>query len=137
MTGEPRWGTVEPLGWTRWAELRGRLDGTTCAWTDLDGLHIAAPPREAPITTHLWAWRPGWWLRARIDADRAVAGILRLANNEQDAEPVFVRRTLTWRPGTDRVAKLPPDVLDRAWLLLEVVGSRPVTFVGKSTSDLP
>ncbi|WP_066913591.1 hypothetical protein [Millisia brevis] len=55
---------------TTWADARTQLSGATCLWQDLDGLHRADPPADAPATSILWAWWPdGRVARLRIDGD--------------------------------------------------------------------
>jgi len=122
-----RHGTVEALGWRTWDALLPLLDHATCAWADLDGFHVAAAPAAPPISTHLWAWRQQWWLRARLDTDRVVAGVLTFADH---LERVHIRHALTWASDEHRVGPLDPAHLTRGWLLLELAGERPVTFVG-------
>lgn len=60
-----------------WAELLQALgDAWTASWADHHGFHQEALPAEPPRTTHLWAWRTGSWLRARIDHDSWWAALL-------------------------------------------------------------
>lgn len=55
---------------------REHLVGKRCLWQDLDGLHVAEAPRDAPHTSILWAWPvgsgdapAGQMVRVRIDRD--------------------------------------------------------------------
>lgn len=49
---------VTPVGLV-WGEVEERLNGYTCLWQDLDGLHVTGPPQSAPPTSILWAWPTG------------------------------------------------------------------------------
>lgn len=59
-----------------WAQLHQATRGWTAAWADNRGFHLDAMPAEPPETTHLWAWAPGRWLRARIDTPHWWAALL-------------------------------------------------------------
>lgn len=60
------------------AALSGLLDGATCLWQDLDGLHVEPPPATAPPTSVLWAWRGVCDLvRIRLDGQAVFAAMLR------------------------------------------------------------
>lgn len=90
-----------PDSWgTPWAEaVRGPLAGTTCLWQDLDGLHVAPAPAEAPPTSILWGWRAdGGLVRVRLDGDAAFVSDL---NPAAIAEAGGAVRTVEWdvRPG--------------------------------------
>src|SRR5690606_10981621 len=59
-----------------WAQLHQATRGWAAAWADNRGFHLDAMPAEPPETTHLWAWAPGRWLRARIDTPHWWAALL-------------------------------------------------------------
>jgi hypothetical protein len=62
------------MSWTE--AVAGPLDGATCLWQDLDGLHVGTAPETAPPTSILWAWRPDSWLvRVRLDGDVALVAV--------------------------------------------------------------
>ncbi len=69
---------------TTWQELRAELTRPDkpfeCLWQDLDGVHLAPPPEEPPLTSILWAWpqvEPGQTVnhedlrRVRLDGETA------------------------------------------------------------------
>lgn len=69
-------GTTE-LSATRWPDLPSQFAGWRAAWADLDGMHVDVPlPSELPVTTHLWGWTSGGWLRVRVDGNRWWGGVL-------------------------------------------------------------
>jgi hypothetical protein len=123
-----------------WAEaVRGQLAGATCLWQDLDGLHVAAVPHDAPPTSVLWGWREdGTLLRVRLDGDACgvVAFIAELdaASADQLAVPV-----VGWDADKDgRVAGLrraDPAIAGAGGPYQQVVvdgieeGTGPVTFL--------
>jgi hypothetical protein len=86
-------------GLTTWATaVSGPLAGCTCLWQDLDGLHVEAPPGEAPPTSILWAWRDDSYLvRARLDGDSAYVAVC-------EAPGTALDRTAPWAPDDGRVA---------------------------------
>ncbi|WP_277675960.1 hypothetical protein [Saccharopolyspora rectivirgula] len=59
-----------------WAQLHQATRGWAAAWADNRGFHLDAMPAEPPAATHLWAWAPGRWLRARIDTPHWWAALL-------------------------------------------------------------
>jgi hypothetical protein len=77
------------------AALAGPLNGATCLWQDLDGLHAEPPPPEPPPTSILWGWRDGALIRIRLDGEDAFVAVV------PSAHPGV--RTVPWdlRPGTD------------------------------------
>lgn len=124
------WTFVE-LGAMPWTEARERLAGRTCAWLDFDGFRVGEPPAEAPITTCLWGWSDGWYLRARLDEDRAYLGALRPGTpNGPGEEAVTVALRKPVLRVTEATAGLEFD-------LLEVPGARPVTFVRPAAPTPP
>ena len=60
-----------------WADaVAGPLEGVTCLWQDLDGLHVEPPPAEPPPTSVLWGWRgDGYLVRVRLDGGIAFVGV--------------------------------------------------------------
>jgi hypothetical protein len=69
-------GALDSDGWTSWTQVRDLIGDDDCLWVDLRGAHHGRAPRDRPIGTHLWAWRPGRWVRVRIDGDRVLATVL-------------------------------------------------------------
>ena len=50
-----------------WTALReSALAGYTCLWQDLDGVHIAPAPPDAPRTSILWAWPSAFLVTAVV-----------------------------------------------------------------------
>ena len=84
--------TSPASGRMTWAQAAaGPLAGATCLWQDLDGLHVAPAPDNAPPTSILWAWRPDSWLvRARLDGEIAFVAV-------HDATGLV--RTVPWNVG--------------------------------------
>lgn len=83
-----------------WNEARAALEGATCMWQDLDGLHCATAPATAPPTSIVWAWWPypsDKVARLRIDED-----IVYLA---EAAWPSGSTPTIPWGADDRRVAQ--------------------------------
>ena len=78
----------------QWPDLVAALTGWRAAWADLDGMHVdVALPANLPLTSHLWAWTTGGWLRARVDGPRWWASALLDGSNPVPCE--------LWRPRND------------------------------------
>lgn len=135
-------GVLHFHGRATWHDLATALLGADgAAWADYDGFHIGAPPASAPPYTHLWAWGAGWLLRARLDGETAIVGVLRTDTTTAGpphpdlppvaAEPISytVRHAHTWPAMEKRVGPLDPAVTDRPADLYQVGGTHPVTFV--------
>ncbi|SDH47825.1 hypothetical protein [Pseudonocardia oroxyli] len=122
-------GTLSSAGWTTWASTLDLLGADSCLWTDLRGAHHGPAPAERPIGTHLWAWRPGRWVRVRIDGDRVLSTVLTEGLAEA-GEPVTgeIADGVPW--GADERAA--------AWhlpvVLLVTEGQAPLTFARVSTT---
>lgn len=69
--------TVPTSGCMTWTQaVQGPLEGATCLWQDLDGLHVEPAPAAPPPTSLLWAWRGSDHLvRARLDGDIAFVAV--------------------------------------------------------------
>lgn len=67
---------VAPLGRLEWGDVVGELAGATCVWQDLKGLHSGPVPEDAPLASHLWAWRGSQSWRFRVDGDTCVGAAL-------------------------------------------------------------
>ena len=95
----------DPLsGKMPWAQaLAGPLDGVTCHWQDLDGLHVESAPVDPPPTSVLWGWRGDSYLvRARIGGGTAFVAVQDApgtASAGLDGSPA-----LPWAAGDDRIA---------------------------------
>ena len=88
-----------------WNEARAALEGATCMWQDLDGLHCATAPATAPPTSIVWAWWPypsDKVARLRIDED-----IVYLA---EAAWPSGSTPTIPWGADDRRVGRDPVGV---------------------------
>lgn len=126
--------TIEGLGRLPWEAVRDALHGCTCAWMDLDGLHVADPPAVMPLATHLWGWSPRRYVRVRTDVDAAYVGVLH-ENEGVDGPGESVQvteRTALLRALAqvdERAAQHLSTVDGLTVELLEVAGSGPVTFV--------
>lgn len=106
-----------------WSEVRSHLGEATCTWQDLEGLHLAAAPDAAPISTHLWGWSSNRCFRARIDGEHAY-----LAALTQDGSGTHVNVII--RPSLLRNAEYftaEGDIPDLE--LLETTGRAPATFL--------
>ena len=118
--------TLTTVGRMPWTQARQVLASYTCAWLDLDGMNIGTPPVEPPITTCLWGWSDGSYIRVRFDDDTAYVGTLRPGDpNEGTDLPVRV----TIRATTTRLGTADPELDPRRFELLEIPGTAPVTFV--------
>lgn len=86
------------MGWA--AAVSGPLDGCTCLWQDLDGLHAEPPPQLAPPASILWGWRGGSHLvRVRLDGDDAYVAV-----HDMTAAGPVPERTVPWAVDDLRVA---------------------------------
>jgi hypothetical protein len=121
-----------------WTELRAMLADTTAAWADYDGFHVGPPPLEAPPYSHLWAWTADWLLRARIEGQRAVVGVLVLRGDPPaggsgpvQTWPVEYQRltSRTWLATESRVGPIQDEVANRLVDQYLLSGQRPTTFV--------
>lgn len=72
-----------------WAAARQALVGASCLWQDLDGLHLAPPPKLAPPTSILWAW----WdeseqvARLRMDGETCYLAVAQMPANSTVTVP--------------------------------------------------
>jgi hypothetical protein len=131
------WATLHGYGRLPWIDLLSTIDDAPAAWADYDGFHIGPAPSQPPPYTHLWAWTPGWLLRARIDGAHAIVAILQIGDASpsglipRSSEQVrYTRRSShTWPASENRVGRLGPDVADRNVDLYELGGEFPVTFI--------
>ncbi len=133
--------TLHGFGLQEWDEVLRLTSGLTCAWADTAGFHVGACPAAAPAATHLWAWDAAGetLVRARLDAGRAVVGVL-AKHPHGDAVwservPVRCERARTWSPHEKRIADQPPGVLPGAVTTVTVLTPMPVTFVGPAGSS--
>ena len=131
---------LQPRGRRPWPEVRAELAGYTCAWVDRYGLRVAESPAEPPVSTHLWGWSEGRYVRVRVDGNEAYVGVLHETEPADGVrEPVSVRICrAVMRGGPDSVDAEPdgPDRMDGfAVELLEVPGPGPVTFIRPSGDE--
>lgn len=120
---------LTPLGRCDWTSIRARMAEATCVWTDLDGLHAGAVPDQAPIATHLWAWRTegeGAYLawRWRIDGDTAIGAELRFEKASLAAATSLQARATPDRGLADELAGLADTVR-----LMQVGDEAPILFL--------
>ncbi|WP_411574815.1 hypothetical protein [Streptomyces fradiae] len=116
-----------------WPEVRALLAETVCAWSDLDGFHVAPAdhlPQDVPQTTHLWAWDTQRFLRIRIDGRDALVAALH-PGESGEGEPVtaYVRHGTPWGPDDKQAGPLPDAAHTLTFELLELPGPAPATFV--------
>ncbi len=129
--------TVQParldrIGRLSWPQARSLLAGTTCAWADLDGFHVADAgrlPADPPHSTHLWAWDQARCLRLRIDGPQALTAVLRPSQDSGEQVHVHVRPGTPWAAGDQQAGPLPPEAHALDFELLELPGPTPATFV--------
>jgi hypothetical protein len=121
-----------------WTELRAMLTHATAAWADYHGFHVGPPPQPAPPYTHLWAWTPDWLLRARVEGQQAVTGVLVLRGDPPTvpADPVqtwqvdFHHLTArTWLATEPRVGPVTDELANRLVDQYLLPGQRPTTFI--------
>jgi hypothetical protein len=132
-------GSAELIGYCRveWSVLCLILGEAPAAWADYDGFHIGQVPSAPPPYTHLWAWTEQWLVRARIDGDQAIVGVLVLSAAPAGAPAAKITETVsferaaarTWTEGEQRVGPMPAEVADREVDIFLVSGEHPVTFV--------
>jgi hypothetical protein len=126
-----------------WPELLSGLAGWRAAWADLDGFHLAVPlPDALPVTSHLWAWTAGGWLRVRVDGGHWWGSALLHGSGvdpsiwavevEQVAE-IMVERVWSWAADDGRVAQLRPRGLDVPEQMVPV-GPQPAVYIGDLAS---
>lgn len=132
--------TLHAYGRVKWEDLAQAVAGVPTAWADYTGFHVKAVPSVAPPYTHLWAWSPPWRLRARLDGQHAIIGVLALDGPEIAGPPGltpvesslvrYVRREAhTWPGGERRVGPLADEVADHSVELYQLDGEYPLTFV--------
>lgn len=124
MNSTPQW-TLAGFGRLSWKQARHHLDGSTCTWQDLDGLHTGPPPEQAPLATHLWGWTSQCYFRARIDGNDVYLAQLTPAGIGEHVD--VTRHAAVMRPPEDTQA--PALSLE----LLEIPGPAPVTFLRPAT----
>jgi hypothetical protein len=117
-----------------WADVAaGPLDGATCLWQDLDGLHTEPAPQAAPPTSILWGWRDDALIRVRLDGETAYVAVLPASGGGTETVPWDLRRD-----GDGRVAGLrgPATASSAVYGKFEQVsvdgtadGRGPVTFI--------
>ncbi|MEU6026954.1 hypothetical protein ABZ825_08025 [Streptomyces tauricus] len=131
-TARPATARLERVGRLEWPEARSVLAGTTCAWADLDGFHVAAAerlPHQAPLSTHLWAWGRARCLRLRIDGAQALVAALHPGQDDGEQVRVHIRPGTPWAPDDQQAGPLPAEAHALTFELLELPGPTPATFV--------
>ncbi|WP_369360194.1 hypothetical protein [Streptomyces sp. cg2] len=131
-TAQPVLARLERLGRLGWAQARSLLTGTTCAWADLEGFHVAGAdrlPEKPPQSTHVWAWDSSRCLRLRIDGSQALTAALYPGQDGEEQVRVHVRPGFPWARDDKQVGPLPTEAHALAFELLELPGPTPATFV--------
>ncbi|MEW1657943.1 hypothetical protein [Streptomyces sp. NPDC093707] len=131
-TAQPLPARLDRLGRLDWAHARSLLTGTTCAWADLEGFHVADAerlPEEPPQCTHVWAWDGTRCLRLRIDGSQALTAALHPGQDGEEQVRVHVRPGFPWARDDKQVGPLPAEAHALAFELLELPGATPATFV--------
>lgn len=121
--------TLRRHGRMSWFSARALLAGTTCAWSDLDGFHLAPAdtlPDSLVGATHLWAWGSDVCYRLRLDDGEALVASLRPGAGDT---VIAVRRARSWAAADRQVGPLPAEAHDLDLELLEIAGSSPVQFL--------
>ncbi len=133
--------TIHGYGWVSWADLHRALlnAGAVASWADYDGFHIGEAPMQAPPYSHLWAWNGNnWALRARIEGDRAVVGLLAIDGPGPDiGKPIGKPQRVTcvvndvesWPAKEERVSEQHPNVAGQRFRLYQTSSENPLTFV--------
>ncbi|WP_406260404.1 hypothetical protein OIA45_19640 [Streptomyces chartreusis] len=136
-TAQPVTARMDRIGRLDWTEARSLLTGTTCAWADLDGFHVAGSdqlPTEPPHSTHLWAWDQDRCLRLRIDGSQALIASLLPGHDGGEQVRVYVRPGTPWAVDDKQAGPLQPEAHALAFELLELSGPAPATFVRAAVS---
>lgn len=109
--------------------VAGPLSGATCLWQDLDGVHRAAAPANAPHTSIVWAWTgSGRMIRLRLDGQTAYVASCDAAATGHPIIP--------WSPQDGRVHAIrPPEAVAYLEPMRAIVvddvgeGAGPITFL--------
>ena len=92
---------LRPWPHATWRASQQAATGYTWYWSDLAGTTgqqlTSQLPEWAPISTHVWGWKAGSWLRWRLDDDQVIGAELALTG---PGEPVTVS-TLTGQTWPD------------------------------------
>ncbi|HEY9390503.1 MAG TPA: hypothetical protein VIR27_12170 [Mycobacteriales bacterium] len=131
---------LQARGRLPWVRVRAELAGYTCAWVDRYGLRVGEPPAEPPVSTHLWGWSEGRYVRVRVNGNDAYVGVLHETQPAEGVvEPVSVQeRHAVMRGGPDSANAEPDDADGPARFaveLLEVPGPGPITFIRPSRDE--
>ncbi|SDO90673.1 hypothetical protein SAMN04487905_10192 [Actinopolyspora xinjiangensis] len=131
-----------------WAELHRMTEDWTAAWSDNNGFHLETMPERAPVSTQLWAWTPGKWLRVRLDPPHWWAALLCCGAEQDDGDDLVeepwttdeverprIDRVLHWNGNDKRIQQLrsPKErLLEHEIVRLIPLRSRPTTatFIG-------
>lgn len=135
-TSLPAPARLDRVGRLDWTAARALLAGTTCAWADLDGFHLAPAhdlPTDPPHATHLWAWDTGRCLRLRIDGPHALTAVLHPHREGGEQVRVHLRPGTPWAADDKQVGPRPPEAHTLTFELLELPGPTPATFVRATT----
>lgn len=126
-----------------WPEVHRHTHDWTAAWADITGFHIGPVPTESPVTTHLWAWTTGAWLRVRVDGHHWWAAILTTGDHDLSWTPrtlvsyPAITRILNWDPHDQRIRydeDLSATFPNRVAFQLTPHQRTPVMFIGNEES---
>jgi hypothetical protein len=130
---------------TDWVALGEALPDVTAAWADLDGFHISSLPPTAPLSTHLWAWAPGLWLRVRLDQPHWWAALLRASApttactlwQQQTLPDVAIEPILHWPPSAGQIAqrRISPEHALATFQMAQLTPLLPGTATFLGTAD--
>jgi hypothetical protein len=118
---------VKPLGRVPWHKVVRLLDGATCVWQDLDGLHHGPAPGQPPLATHVWAWNEKSAWRFRVDGDSCIGAALTLGDGTH-AESAVIRARKSPDP---QLAALLQKLAEEVQVVLVGDQSQVLFLVGK------
>ncbi|MBA8825284.1 hypothetical protein FHX42_002635 [Saccharopolyspora lacisalsi] len=90
-----------------WNQLHAVTESWTAAWADVEGFHLETMPATPPVTTHVWAWSTGRWLRVRIDGAHWWAALL--ANNNEQEDDLWTTSESIAEPSITPLRHWMPD----------------------------
>jgi len=124
--------SLEALQFAAWVDVTSALDGLTCAWTDIDGWHIAPLPNDEPIgATHIWGWSTERCAMIRLGGDVPIGSMLYLAPDAVTAAAglsveIETTTALSWVSG-DKGVTIGDD--QPSFEVIAVKGLMPLWFV--------
>lgn len=122
-----------------WSRLYEITKDWTAAWADNNGFHLETMPAAPTVTTHLWAWTAGRWLRTRIDPPHWWAAMLTagepptgLSWKAETIQTPRINTILHWAPKEGRIQQYrgSKGVLDLSAIQLLVNRTTTAAFIG-------